>query len=248
MIGDMSRSTNMRRALLVFFRYPRPGTVKKRLATEIGPERACSIYEKLLRRTLGVVSDFKLKNPDTRILLFHLPEDPADEIARRFSGPWQFHQQVGDHLGTRMENAINFALSTGAGKAVLIGTDIADISVNELEEAFRKTVPGGAVLGPASDGGFYLIGLSRPCGRPFHFEQWGTPDACSRTRHALASAGLDVKTVRTRSDVDRPEDLVMLDRRSGPRRFPFRYHSDTGQLRGAPPPSRLPGRTTLAGR
>ncbi len=181
------------------------------MSTAIGPERACSVYEKLLRRTLGVAADFKLRNPDARILLFHTPGDPLDAILLRFSGPWEFHEQSGDHLGIRMENAVNFALSTGASQAVLIGSDLAELSVNDLEDAFRRTAPGTAALGPASDGGFYLIGLSRPCSAPFRYEEWGTPDACLRTRHALTASGLAVQTLTTRSDVDRPEDVALLD-------------------------------------
>ncbi|MFZ2447860.1 MAG: TIGR04282 family arsenosugar biosynthesis glycosyltransferase [Syntrophobacteraceae bacterium] len=198
--------------LLVFMRYPEAGRVKTRLAREIGPERAAASYEKLLRRTLGVVSDFKRQNPGARILLFHTPEDPPGMLEKRFRGPWEFISQEGEHLGERMENALFAAFSLGAEKAVLIGSDIADIAAPDLEEAFRTSGGGVAALGPAADGGFYLIGLDRPCAAPFRFAEWGTEGVFSRTARALSDSGLRVETVARRSDVDRPEDLPRLDR------------------------------------
>lgn len=197
--------------LLVFMRYPEAGKVKTRLSGEIGAARAASVYEKLLRRTLGVVSDFKHQNPGLRVLLFHTPGDPVQNLEKKFSGPWGFYPQVGGHLGERMENAVDAAFSLGAKKVVLIGSDISDIEPGDLEEAFLKTGEGAAALGPASDGGFYLIGLDRKCGAPFDFTEWGAGDIFARTERQLARSGLRVETVPRRSDVDRPSDLPLLD-------------------------------------
>lgn len=198
------------RALLVFMRYPEPGRVKTRLAAALGPQKAAEVYEKLLRRTLGVVSEFQLGNPAARVMLFHAPEDPPERVATRFCGRWEFHRQEGEHLGARMGNALRKAFSTGAGAAVLIGSDIADIEPEDLEEAFRKTVEGTAALGPARDGGFYLIGLRKPCDAPFRFGRWGTGEVFSRTARALSGSGFRVRAVRQRRDVDRPGDFAAL--------------------------------------
>ncbi|MCE5334228.1 MAG: TIGR04282 family arsenosugar biosynthesis glycosyltransferase [Desulfobacteraceae bacterium] len=197
--------------LLIFLRYPRPGKVKSRLASAIGAEEAARIYEKLVRRTLGVALEYLRTSPKTRILLFHTPEDPVELLRERFPGPWQFLPQQGEHLGARMHDAILSAFAQGARKVVLIGTDIADLDANDLTEAFEKT-GGGAVLGPASDGGFYLVGLDRPCPLPFRYEHWGSGDICRRTARALSSSGLDIRFGHQRKDVDRVEDLAVFHR------------------------------------
>ncbi len=191
-------------------RYPEPGKVKTRLAAEIGDARAASVYERLLRRTLGVVADLKHQNSALGVLLFHTPGDPVEKIEKKFGGPWTLRPQEGEHLGERMKNAVDTAFSMGAKKVVLIGSDIADIQTRDLDEAFRKTGDGAAALGPARDGGFYLIGLDRPCGAPFDFTQWSTGEIFTRTRQELARSGLRVETVPKRSDVDRPTDLPLL--------------------------------------
>ncbi|MEN6438777.1 MAG: TIGR04282 family arsenosugar biosynthesis glycosyltransferase [Syntrophobacter sp.] len=201
----------MKKALLVFMRYPRPGRAKTRLAREIGPERAAATYEKLLRRTLGIVSDFHMRNPDVDAVLFHTPDDPVEQLEDRFRGPWRFSPQEGAHLGERMKNAFAAAFSLGAEKVVLIGSDTADMELRDLDDAFRTIDDGVAVLGPALDGGFYLIGLNRLCGPPFHSEAWGTADIFSRTARELASAGFRVELVAERADVDRPGDLPLLE-------------------------------------
>jgi uncharacterized protein len=199
------------KALLVFIRYPEAGKVKTRLARGVGEQKAAGIYEKLLRRTLGIVSDFQFRNPDVRVVLYHTPEDPPHKVKAKFKGCWEFCSQEGRHLGMRMENAVRSAFCAGAGRVVLIGSDIADIQVADLEEAFEKTQPGTAVLGPASDGGFYLIGLREPSDSPFRFEQWGTGDIFSRTIRDLRDSGFQTSLVSERKDIDRPEDLRMLD-------------------------------------
>jgi len=201
-----------RKALLVFIRYPEAGKVKKRLAREIGGQKSAEIYEKLLRRTLGVVADFQVKNPDARVCLYHTPMDLPVAVEAKFQGAWEFCPQEGQHLGERMEGALRSAFSAGAGRAVLIGSDIADIGVTDLEEAFENVRHKTAVLGPARDGGFYLVGLDEHCAAPFRFEKWGTDDIYSRTANELRKAGFHVNRIRERKDIDRPEDLAALDR------------------------------------
>ena len=154
-------------ALLVFLRYPEPGRVKKRLSESIGPERAAEIYEKLIRRTLGVVCDLKRRDPKVRTVICYTPEDSVEKLRRKFRGPWEFCPQEGQHLGERMRNALRRAFAMGAGKAVLIGTDLADIEITDIEGAFRNAGEDAVVLGPAADGGFYLIGTGRPIEAPF---------------------------------------------------------------------------------
>jgi rSAM/selenodomain-associated transferase 1 len=197
-------------ALLIFLRYPEPGRVKKRLSESIGPEKAAAVYEKLIRRTLGVACDFKRVDPRVRIVVFYTPEDCAGKLREKFRGPWEFLPQEGEHLGARMANALRAAFATGAGKAVLIGTDLADIEASDIEWAFRHTVDKTVVLGRAADGGFYLIGTERPIDAPFRFSGWGTGEVFSRTALELTACGFGIRQAPLRNDVDCSRDLYRL--------------------------------------
>lgn len=196
--------------LLIFLRYPEAGKVKKRLSAEIGPERAAEVYEKLIRRTLGVVCDFKHRSPEVRVILFHTPHDPIEKLKSKFRGPWEFLPQHGEHLGERMANALRAAFETAAGKAVLIGTDLADIEAKDVEGAFKNVGEKAVVLGPASDGGFYLIGTDRPIDAPFHFSTWGTGEVFSRTAKELEGRGFRIRPAAKKNDVDCKCDLDRL--------------------------------------
>ncbi|MFZ0927154.1 MAG: TIGR04282 family arsenosugar biosynthesis glycosyltransferase [Syntrophobacteraceae bacterium] len=199
-------------ALLIFLRYPDAGKVKRRLSEEIGSQRAAEVYEKLIRRTLGVACDFKRRAPEARIVLFHTPHDPVEKLKNKFRGPWEFWAQDGEHLGMRMANALRTAFATGARKAVLIGTDLSDIEAKDIEGAFRNIGEKTAVLGPAADGGFYLIGTDRPIGAPFHFSSWGTGEVFTRTARELEAAGFRIHLTAERHDVDCKRDLDPVDR------------------------------------
>jgi rSAM/selenodomain-associated transferase 1 len=199
------------KSLLVFLRYPAAGRVKKRLGAEVGAEKATRIYEKLLRRTLGIACDLKRKSPEVGITLFHTPHDPVDKLVKRFRGPWEFRPQEGDHLGERMSNALRWAFAAGAGRAVLIGSDLADVQWEDIEQAFRKTNEKVVVLGPAADGGFYLVGTDRPVESPFAFSSWSTREVFSRTARGFAAEGFGVLTTPERNDVDHKSALERLE-------------------------------------
>ena len=198
--------------VLIFLRYPEAGKVKRRLSEEIGSQKAAEVYEKLIRRTLGVACDLKRRAPETRIVLFHTPEDPVERFETKFRGPWEFCPQQGENLGVRMANALENAFATGANKAVLIGTDLADIEVMDIEGAFRDTGERVVVLGPAGDGGFYLIGADRPIGAALNFSTWGTGEVFSRTARELTAGGFCIRRAARRNDVDCRRDLDLLDR------------------------------------
>ncbi len=201
-----------RKTLLIFMRYPQAGQVKFRLAAAIGSPAAAAVYEKLVRRTLGMVSDFHRRFPKIDIVVFFTPPERYLQMTRRYPGPWEFIPQHGTHLGHKMANAFHLARARGSEQVVIIGSDLADIEADDLHDAFTALDTVDAVLNPAADGGFYLLGLNRPCPAVFAPENWGTPHIFSRTRQLLRKAGLTVRSLRQRHDVDRPEDLPHFDR------------------------------------
>jgi hypothetical protein len=111
-----------------------------------------------------------------------------------------------------MANALRAAFATGANKAVLIGTDLSDIEATDIEGAFRNIGEKTAVLGPAADGGFYLIGTDRPIDAPLHFSTWGTGEVFSRTARELEATGFRIHLATERHDVDCKRDLDRVAR------------------------------------
>ncbi|MEJ5364022.1 MAG: TIGR04282 family arsenosugar biosynthesis glycosyltransferase [Desulfosoma sp.] len=201
-----------RKALIVFARHPEPGKVKTRLVPDLGAQAACDLYEKLLRYTLGVVHDFCRLCPDTAVFVAVSAEEHLEAFRRRFGVPWPVVAQKGEHLGRRMAEAFQELFHRGYGTVVLVGSDLCDLSAKDLRNAFQSLHYRDAVLGPARDGGFYAIGLRRPCPPIFTSPSWGTADVFERTRTSLERLGLPPALLPVRTDIDRPDDLSCLDR------------------------------------
>ena len=198
------------RALLIFMKYPEAKGVKTRLSRDIGHENALSVYQKLVRRTLGLVSDFKNSQRDVDVLLFYYPPESKEKLLKSYPGPWQFVPQASGHLGEKMSSAFHYVFKKGFPSAVLIGTDIADIMPDDIHDAFQALNETSAVVGPAKDGGFYLLGLSVAFDMIFKFDSWSTPSVFERTLKCFHASNLKVTTLKIRNDVDKEEDLVCL--------------------------------------
>ncbi|MFO1430483.1 MAG: TIGR04282 family arsenosugar biosynthesis glycosyltransferase [Candidatus Competibacteraceae bacterium] len=196
--------------LLIFAKAPIPGRVKTRLTGKLGAVGAAKLYRRLLRRTLHLAGGASLCPvqlwcaPDTRHGFF--------QRCRRDYGIG-LHRQQGADLGQRMHHALNTVLRR-APYAVLIGADCPSLGPAELQAAFMALAAGrDAVLGPAADGGYVLIGLRRPDGTLFRRIAWGSPAVLTATRRRLRRAGLDWVELPPGWDVDRPADLRRLQRR-----------------------------------
>jgi rSAM/selenodomain-associated transferase 1 len=190
----------------VALKFPAPGRVKVRLARDIGGEAAAKLYgilaQRLLWRTLPA------KNVYERIIFF----SPA-EMRERFE-EWipgeRFFPQRGDDLGEIMSNAFEEMFMLGAEKAVLTGTDIPGLHRGIIEQAFAGLDNSDVVIGPAKDGGYYLIGMKAQNPGLFCGPSWGTETVHEKTLSLADALGLSVGTVETLSDLDTYEDLLQL--------------------------------------
>ena len=191
------------RALLVFAREPVAGRVKTRLIPAIGPTAATAVYRYLLTHTLQAASQAAVEHRD--LWLDHVATpSPLAGLAR--SAGFRISCQSGADLGARMDHAMRQA-SAYAGATVLIGSDCPDYSVTYLDAAFAALQRDDAVIGPASDGGYVLIGLRRPQPALFVDVAWGTDRVLATTRDRLRQLGLRWQELAPLDDVDRPEDL-----------------------------------------
>jgi uncharacterized protein len=196
-----------RSLIQVFAKAPVPGSVKTRLIPHIGAHGATELYCRLLRRALGTAAIARVGSIE---LWSTLPDDaPFLQLCRRVLGV-PLHVQVEGDLGRRMSHALNDGLAR-ASNVLLVGVDIPDMTHEDLREA-RDALDGGcdAVLGPAEDGGYWLIGARRHDERLFEQIAWGEGDVAQRTRERLRTLGWRWHEVATRWDVDRPEDLRRL--------------------------------------
>jgi rSAM/selenodomain-associated transferase 1 len=193
--------------VLLFIKAPVRGQVKSRLAAAIGEEMALELYKRFI---LDIVDTVNASNHPLRIC--YTPSDAGDMIL-----PWPGQEytamaQKGDDLGARMENAFREIFSEGAAGAVLIGSDIPDLPASIIRDAFDALTRNDAVIGPASDGGYYLIGFNRAVFPPriFHGIPWSTGRVFEETMKRFKESPLRVCVLQEWSDVDTIEDLRTL--------------------------------------
>ena len=193
--------------LLVFAREPVLGRVKTRLAADIGAEQALAVYRELLALTAAAATAAQV--PAT-VWLAEAPVPAADPAQPRpeWPGlPWRV-QPAADSLGRRMAQAFATAFASGAGRVVIIGTDCPGLSAELLRQAFAALATHDVVVGPADDGGYYLLGLRELQPALFENKDWSTATVLSATLADAARLGLRVAQLPTLHDVDSGRDLA----------------------------------------
>jgi rSAM/selenodomain-associated transferase 1 len=193
------------RRLLVFVKEPVAGRVKTRLAATIGAEAALEVYCQLLAITGAAISRSGIS--------CHVAVDGGEvpwEIMGLLPGPWSV--QAGEDLGARMDHAMAQAFSEGAGAVVLIGSDLPDLKAGVLEDAFGRLEDHDMVLGPALDGGFYLVGLRRYVPELFLSLPWSTDRVFALTRARAHELGLSCDLLPVLQDLDDAQDLRRFER------------------------------------
>jgi len=190
------------RLLLVFAKEPVPGRVKTRLAAAVGDRAAARIYHEMGRRIVD-----GLRGGDYRIRVCFDPPDGRAAVEEWLDpAGLEFHPQAGGDLGARLEAAFRDGFAR-AGAVVAIGTDAPDVGRSLVERAFTRLAHADLVLGPARDGGYYLLGLKEPNPALFREIPWSTPGVLDATRERAESSGLTVYELPVLADVDTVEDL-----------------------------------------
>lgn len=193
--------------ILLFVKAPLRGQVKSRLAAVLGQDAALELYRNFV---LDILTSIEKSGVPFRVC-YH-PPDSGEIVKNWLGGHLQYMPQEGKDLGERMERAFRRAFSEGASRAVLIGSDIPDLPSAMFTDAFRALSVHDAVIGPALDGGYYLIGFNKDTFFPGVFSgiEWSTGDVFSRTMQAFDHAGQRVYRLTVWRDVDTIEDLKDL--------------------------------------
>ncbi len=193
--------------LVVMARWPAPGRCKRRLAASIGATPAARIQARLTGHTLAVARGLPAGLGVEVVLAV---DGLAPSAARRWGrglGIDRCLLQGPGGLGLRMQRQFQRAAAEGAPAVVLIGSDLPALETGDLVAAFGALHSQPAVLGPARDGGYWLIGLRRPNPTLMGGIAWGTPRVLEQTLAAMAQAGLEPALLAWRGDLDRDGDL-----------------------------------------
>ncbi len=201
------RDHTARERLVVFTRYPEPGKVKTRLVPVLGAGGAADLQRQMTVHTLAWARQLARR----RRVGIEVRFDGGDATLMResFGGDLRYCWQGTGDLGKRMARALDEAFYAAANAVVLVGTDCPGLSDRLVQQAFEAAEKNDVVLGPARDGGYYLIGLRRRIPQLFANVPWGTDQVFERTIRTAQRLGLSVALLESLQDVDRPEDLTV---------------------------------------
>lgn len=191
--------------LIVFTRLPCAGRNKTRLIPVLGAAGAAQFHDRLARHTMLQAETFCRAEPRVRLVIRLDGGTAQDGIA--WLGDYHFREQGEGDLGDRLERAVNDAFGEGAGKVLVIGTDCPELDAATLTAAMQMLDKHPLVFGPAEDGGYYLVGLTKHCPQIFQNITWGGADVLAQSLAAAESAHCSVGLLKYLADVDVPDDL-----------------------------------------
>ena len=194
-----------RERLIIFTRYPEPGKTKTRMIPVLGAHGAAQLQRVMTEATLKIAQEVELKRCLSLVIYF---TGGSLTLMQQWLGKdlTYFVQSQGD-LGEKLQSALLDSHNHRISKVVFIGVDCPDLNTEILNQAFADLDTSDVVIGPAVDGGYYLIGLSRFLPELFDGITWGTDVVFTQTQKIAQSLGLVVSYLPILRDVDRPEDL-----------------------------------------
>ncbi|MCC6532938.1 MAG: TIGR04282 family arsenosugar biosynthesis glycosyltransferase [Burkholderiales bacterium] len=204
----MIRCAESRLAILVFARAPEPGRAKTRLIPLIGAEAAARLQARMTASVLAAAQ----ASGAGEVQLWCTPSREHEAFqCHRNDASLSLHSQRGDSLGERLRQAHDVAFRDHQ-RVVMIGTDCPALGGRELRAAGESLLHHDAHIVPAEDGGYVLLGLSRPCPALFEGIDWGTASVLAQTLERIRGLALSCRVSEPLWDVDRPEDYRRLTR------------------------------------
>ena len=191
--------------VIIFTRYPEPGKTKTRLIPALGPEGAARIQRRMTERVVQMLRSLVPLRPVG--MEIHFEGGGAALMAQWLGRDLLFCEQIPADLGTRLQGAFARGFGQGVRRVVIIGSDCPDLDQNIVNMALDGLKDVDLVLGPAYDGGYYLIGLQKSVPQLFDGIPWGTAMVRKYTLERARAQGLSILLLPTLADVDRPTDL-----------------------------------------
>ena len=194
--------------LLIFSKYPLAGKAKTRLIPALGADVAAQLHRRMTEATIDTVQSWQQKVEEKNIqITVHYTGAVEKDFHSWLGSSFDYQKQPAGDLGQRMCSAFETAFNREANHAIGIGTDVPALTPALLQQAENLLSDHDLVLGPAADGGYYLIGLKTSQPELFANIDWGTEHVLQQTREIATRLGLQVATLPLLSDIDRPEDL-----------------------------------------
>ena len=200
--------------LLIFTRFPRAGKTKTRLIPALGKQGAAHLQQTMSEKTFAMAR--KLSSRRKISLQVHYTGGSQLEMQQWLNGKITCIRQVAGSLGDRLIHAFRAAFAGRMSKVIAIGTDCPALTPEIVEKGFQNLADSDLVLGPALDGGYYLIGLKKEDPALFSQIPWGLDQVLDQTLKRAGKLGLSVYLLEPLADVDRPEDLCYLNYNSDP--------------------------------
>jgi uncharacterized protein len=190
----------MKSVLIIFYRNPILGKVKTRLAYTIGDGNALAVYLKLVEHTRSITTSLAVD-----VALYYSEYiDTEDNWSQQF---YRKERQIEGNLGQRMQHAFESEFSNGYDNVCIIGTDCLELSRREIDDAFGELSSHDVVIGPAKDGGYYLLGMKNMNTAFFSEKKWGSDSVLIDTIEDCKTSGLTCGLLPTLSDIDTIDDL-----------------------------------------
>jgi rSAM/selenodomain-associated transferase 1 len=203
MTGPSTSNDNL---LIIFIKAPRAGYVKTRIAKTIGAENAAAVYRALVLDLLENLSP--AQNFDIQLMVW--PPDGRDEIQDWLSVKYPIRVQAEGDLGEKMRNAFMNGFHQGYKKIIIIGSDLPVLTSQHISTAFQELQRVDLIVGPSTDGGYYLIGLNKPFPGLFKKISWSTSQVLHQTLNRAEKSSMTVQLLKEMRDVDDFQDLKFL--------------------------------------
>jgi uncharacterized protein len=195
----------MENALLVIAKRPAPGQTKTRLTPPLSPEHAAELYEYFLQDTLHLARHV----PNVTRMIAYAPLD-AENYFNQLAPDYMLVPQLGNDLGERLDNVLTQCLNDGYARVVIMDSDSPTLPSQFVANAFNALQDADVVLGPCDDGGYYLIGLTRPQPRLLREVKMSTPNVLRDTLAIAREEHLRVALLDAWYDVDTANELEHL--------------------------------------
>lgn len=208
-------ASNPHDCILLFTKYPSPGFAKTRLIPAVGPERAAQISDHLTQKTLTTLRQFQALRPKSKLIIHYATYDYiSPQTLIQWLQPTESQillPQVHGSLGDKLISAFERAFAQNARTVIVVGSDAPNLTPQILTNAFAALNRFDVVIGPALDGGYYLLGAKAMHKHLFTSIPWSTSTVLKRTLAAARSTGLSINLLQPLRDIDTPEDLPFLD-------------------------------------
>ena len=193
--------------VILFLKAPVPGTVKTRLAAEVGEEEAAEVYRRLVENQLRNIP------PDWRVRVAYDPPDALEDFHAWLGTQLDYRPQAEGDLGARLDATVNQAFCEGAETVFCVGGDCPNLGPDRFIEAYSLLRDGNDIIFiPAEDGGYVLAGLQAPCPEIFDNIPWSAPDTLRVSITRAKAVGRRVALMPSLFDIDTRADLERADR------------------------------------